>query len=887
MMKILKRLLVLILAMLILISAGLFYGYLNKDSIEELIVSEINRTLDIEVAVQDIEFSIFENFPRASLKFTNLQTKEKEKGNVGHLLNAGEISVLINLYDILRKDYNIQRIILKDAFLNFVVFSDGSHNYNVLRGKKDTARKSKVKLDLQNVLFRNVQVSYLNYRTDQEYFFRVNDGRLNGAFQSESYSLDAKGGIFVELLRAGKAVVIKKRELVTEIALIVNKQNKTYTIENCKLNTSSLQFSVTGTFESKRNGLFTNLIIESEKASLAYFLELVPAEFLQPIQDYSLKGDLLFRSEIKGELSGELLPFVTFRFELERGELSDSRSEMAFNDVQFKGTFENGKLRSKKSFRLRIEDFKAHIRSGELLGNLDIEDFDHPGIKVDFSTRIELDEFNDFIKADTLQAISGYLDVDMQFQNKLKSFDKFTISDFLSSTTTGELKLNGVDVELKRSTVTYKNINGSFRFSNKDLIIDQLNGNFSGSDFDIHGEFINILPFVFRPNERIIIKADIASQLLRIEDLLMYKTTKNDTLYRLRFSPFINFDLNLDIQELSFRKFNAKKIQGKLMLKNKKIFVEDVSLNTMDGISIIDGIIDGTNSASFKLSCNAEFESVDIQKLFTEFGNFNQSSITSNNLRGSVDASIYYSSRLSPELRVDAGSIYTLATLHISNGELVNYTPLYKLSSFVKRNELEHIHFSSLKNRIRIQDRMVFIPEMDIESNTLNLKLNGNHSFDNMIDYHVQVKLAEILNRNKKETEQIDGIFEKEDPTDGANLFLRMTGNARDPQIKYDVKAVQKKLSNDFKDEGKELKDAFRKEFKFLEGEDDSELILEEKDGQKDFLIEWEEDPTDSLIEPPVKPEKRKKKPTKKKKEEKDFIISWDEENDTINSPLP
>jgi hypothetical protein len=340
----------------------------------------------------------------------------------------------------------------------------------------------------------------------------------------------------------------------------------------------------------------------------------------------------------------------------------------------------------------------------------------------------------------------------------------------------------------------------------------------------------------------------------------------------------LNFDLNLDIEQLSFRKFSATDIKGKLRLSNKKMYVEDASLKAMDGTSKFDGIIDGTKPGNLQLSCNADFKAVNIQKLFDEFGNFNQSSITSDHLRGKVDATVYFSAALSPDLRIDASSVYTIASPDISNGELIKYTPLYKLSRFIKQEELEHIHFSSLKNRIRIRDRVVYIPEMDVESNTLNLKLNGQHSFDNMIEYHVQVKLSELLNKDKRKTEEIDGIFEKEDPSAGTTLFLKMTGNAADPDIKYDVKAVQNKLSSDFKNEGKELKEAFQKEFK-RKALDEKETYLEEKEGQQNFIIEWEEEQPDSLIE--IKhPEK--KKPTKKKNEKEDFIIIWDEENDTI-----
>lgn len=889
MLKILKRLLIVVILILVLVLAGLFYGYLNRDTIEEIVISEINQTIDIEIAVADVKFSIFDNFPYASLKFTELQTKEMVSGNSGHLLKAGEVSILINLYDIIRKNYSIERVILKDAFLNIIVFKDGTKNYSVLKKSENTSQNSSVKLDFQNVMLRNVQVSYLNYRSDQEYLFRVNDGRLNGAFESTAYTLDAKGNIYVELLKSGKAIVIKERGISTSFSINVDKQNHVYSIKDCKLSIMNLDFYISGKFKSQGDKLMTDLEIESEKSSLDSFLELVPKEFLKPISDYSIEGDLLFWSNVKGELSGKTIPAVTFNFELDQGKMNDRLSGITLNEVQLKGSFKNGELRSTKSYQLLIENLSARVRSGSISANLKIENFEHPLVAVAFSTQIDLDEFKDFIKSDTLQTISGKMDLDMQFKNRLKNFEKFTINDFLSSTTTGEMKLEGVNLSLKKSPVSYRDIRGSFQFSNKDLLIDQLEGRIAETNFKIKGEFINLLPFAFFPNEEIEIRADFYSPHLYIEDVLMYRATENDTLYRLRFSPMLNFDLNLDIDQLSFRKFNAENIKGKLRLKNQKVYVEDASLKSMDGNTTFDGIIDGTNPAFFQLSCNADFKSVSIQKLFSDFGNFNQSSITSDNLRGKVDANIYYSSRLSPDLRVDAGSVHTIAALDISNGELIQFSALYKLSRFVKQQELEHIHFSSLKNRIRIRDRVVYIPEMDVESNTLNLKLNGQHSFDNQIEYHVQIKLSELLNRDRKKTEEIDGIFEKDDPSTGTTLFLKMTGDAKDPEIKYDVQAVQKKLSSDLKDEGKELKDAFRKEFNFLKEEDASqqEIYLEEKEGQKDFILEWEEEQPDTLDEIEEEPIKKKKKPSKKKKNEKeDFIIIWDEENDTINEPL-
>jgi hypothetical protein len=108
-----------------------------------------------------------------------------------------------------------------------------------------------------------------------------------------------------------------------------------------------------------------------------------------------------------------------------------------------------------------------------------------------------------------------------------------------------------------------------------------------------------------------------------------------------------------------------------------------------------------------------------------------------------------------------------------------------------------------------------------------------------------------------------------------------MTGTASDPKIKYDIKAVRKNISSDIKKERENLKEVFRKEFSSKKNEEKEKPYFEKKDStQHDFIIEWDEEDTDSLEA--VKPKKEKtlekKLPGKK---DKDFIISFDEEEPT------
>ncbi|MCD4664320.1 MAG: DUF3971 domain-containing protein [Bacteroidales bacterium] len=883
--RIVNRLIVIFTLIIVLVIGGLVITYYYfGDETKKLVVSELNNHLNIEISVADIQFSVLENFPYASVKFTDIKTKEKLIGNSSSLLRADKLSVLFNIYDIINRNYKIEKVFLKNAFLNIIVHKDGSNNFNIY---KQPDRSTSVDINLQKVIFQNVQISYINFPSDQEYLFRIDNGNMKGAFTALNYTLDVEGNIYSQYIKSGKTIFLKKRKLKVNLKIDVDKEKSIYSIASGRLNVAGLFFNVSGIVKSGLNNKFLDLNISADKSKLNSFLGVVPALYKEPLKDYVFNGEFLFKAKIKGDFSGNMLPLIFFDFDLENGKFDHPETGVSLKNVSFNGTFENGKSKSKKSFKLKLNGFKADLKSGQIIGELNISNFEKPDVFVAINSVIDLKEIDNFIKINNLQSITGKLDLNLQFRNKLKSFRKFTINDFISSKTSGSMKISNVNIKLQNSPVKYNNIKGSFKFNNKDLIVNDFTGNLAGSDFKLKGYFINILAYVFLPNEKINVKANFSSSYLNIDDLLKYQIKDSDTIYKLRFSDRLNFDLNLNIENLKFRKFEAGNIKGHFEMKGKRLFVENASLNSMGGKTYISGTIDGTDPKKFWLNCEADFQDVNIHDLFYEFGDFGQDNLSHNHLKGKVNAKVIYKSSISQDLKIDPKSVYALGDIIINDGELINYKPLYKLSKYIKQKELEHIRFSTLKNQIQIKDEVISFPEMDVESSTLNINISGTHTFQNQIDYHVKILLSELLSKKEQKEEKIDGVFTEDDGLGRTTLFLKMTGDANDPDIKYDTKAVRKKISSDFKSEKEELKEAFRKEFirenKIEESE--KEYFEIEDTNQPDFKIEWDEDAGEfenDSIEKKVKPAQKKKPSGKKNSDKEDFIIVWDEENDTI-----
>ena len=114
-----------------------------------------------------------------------------------------------------------------------------------------------------------------------------------------------------------------------------------------------------------------------------------------------------------------------------------------------------------------------------------------------------------------------------------------------------------------------------------------------------------------------------------------------------------------------------------------------------------------------------------------------------------------------------------------------------------------------MKNKIKIENEVIYIPQMDIETSSMNLNLYGNHTFSNDIDYHVQLLLSEIIARKAAIEEDLGDNFAEDDGLGRTRLFISMSGSADDPVIKYDTREVRNKISADLKKEKIELKKVF------------------------------------------------------------------------------
>jgi hypothetical protein len=144
-----------------------------------------------------------------------------------------------------------------------------------------------------------------------------------------------------------------------------------------------------------------------------------------------------------------------------------------------------------------------------------------------------------------------------------------------------------------------------------------------------------------------------------------------------------------------------------------------------------------------------------------------------------------------------------------------------KLSRYLNDEGLSKLRFSELKNEIHIENKTVYIPQMEVRTNVTSLKISGTHTFDQQISYHVIAPLRNYKNVNLTEAKEAL----EEDGAGQSKLFLKIIGTTDDYRVSYDTEAVKKKIAGDLKKEVQELREVFKnkgtKKKKELELEED------------------------------------------------------------------
>lgn len=794
------------------IAAGLVYAY--QDKIIGLFVAEANKHITAKVEVGRISLSLFDKFPQVAVALDQVNVHEGIAESDSSLARAQKLYFTFSLFDMVRGRYNVKQLYLENGSIHVRVLKNGQVNYHIL-ATDTTAESGDFAFSLEKIHLSQVAVRYTDLQLNHAIEAHAQQMVATMDIINEKIDLEAKGDARISTIRIGKGEYFKDKSVALRTQLSISRSAQTIALRPSVVQVEGAAYEVGGQI-AYGGTTQLDLQLQGKDTNIQSLFSLLPQQFSREYSQYRSEGDVFFKGTVQGKVSAKHNPQVAFEFGARNASFYHPDIKQKIDGLHLDGYFTNGASQNAATSLLELKNLRGVLNKRPFGGSLTYRNFSNPYLAFTAKGMLDVGYVVGLLKRDDLRSGSGLADVRISFAGNLKEFKARPGNSTLN--TSGDITLHNVSLGLKELPMPLKGLHGNFMFQKNDVAVSDFKGQIGDSDFVLNGMFRNVMAWLLLDRQRLLVEADFSSQYLNFDQLLSEElNTPTDarqassaTAYKFHVSPDIAFDLSAAIRQAKFRRFRAEHIKGEVKLRNQTVSSPNISFSAIGGNFAVRGTLDARTRNHIKVSTATKLSNMSVDSLFYVFENFGQTFVMDKHLRGRLTANIVSDVYFDSQLNAKTDLMQAEIAATVRDGQLINFAPMQKMSAFVKRSELANMKFAELSNNFWIQQRTIFIPEMDIRSNLSaipSVSISGTHTFDQDMDYRIKLPLSRGA---KPDRDSVYGVV-AEDPNAGnSSLFLTLRGKESDFKLAYDNERVREKIKTDLKQEAQELKNLLR-----------------------------------------------------------------------------
>jgi hypothetical protein len=827
---------------LLLLTAGIVFtgSALVSMSYEKAIVRYLKGYLEEHLLTrlsmdENIRFRFFRGFPNTTIEVKNvllLSGADFARGDFGHsyadtLLHAQSAYLRFNPFKILRKKYDLKKIEISHGTIN--ILFDKQNRNNLKIWKSDKAAAPGYTINLKNIVISDTRIRIRSLSNALDFDGRSVKTNFRGNLATNVLSGDTKGHFRISKFTLKEKNIAHSANLQLDISMIYSGDRFRVSGGTVRLNKATAHIS--GEYKAGEKSTI-DLSLEIPKFGLNELMSIIPVNTFKSV-NYEFDGTGNLNLQVKGPLDNIDQLMVSSAFVLSNCTAKNRDTRSSFTNINVSGRISGT---SAPNFNLQVDTFHASMGKGSINGSLSVSDLNKLSFRSAMSAEVDLKELTRFAGVDSLQ-VSGFVRSTFTAAGNLK---KVTFGEALNAIQTGVFEFENANIRYGGLPVVVQNISGRAILGTT-VKLDSITLRLNETNLMVSGEIRDLGPYLSKSAQ---LKPDlsITCDILDISKYLNKEIESSNTGFKSLsvFPGRIYARAKVHSGKFIAGKFEATDVSVSLSAVRDSLFLDHFRLSFPDG-SISGTAIIRSDGSNYSVTCNAVPEKINIRQLFSVFNNFGQHFILDKNLKGDLAGSVNFYAQWDSALKIIPASVKASGEIQISNGELVQFEPMLKLSKYIDVDELRHIRFSTLNNSIYISDRMVNIPEMNINSSAFNISVAGQHSFDNAFDYRLRVLLSEVLfNKARKKKKEINEFFIEETPADQTTIPLIIAGIPSDFDVKFDRK---KAFSLTRKINSTSQPGPNPNNFK-VEWEEPADVPVEKPEketDQSDFVIEWEE----------------------------------------------
>ena len=803
----LSKILKIIGSILILLTVTLFaVPYFFKDQIKAKITEAINKKVDAKVNFENVDLSLFKNFPNANVTLYQLNIINKAPFAGDTLASIGEIDLKMSIKELFKgKDeaMDIQGIATKNGLINILFNKDGIGNYDIaIKNDNASAAAKPLMLNIKKYELENFKFKYFDESSKIKMVIDSINHEGTGDFASSKLDLVTKSTAKMTL-DMDKVNYMQNIPITLDAVLGIDLENSKYTFKENKALINQLPLEFDGFIQLVDAGQEYDLKFKTPTSSFKNFLGIIPAVYAANLDNVKTTGDFTVIGFAKGLYSDTTVPKFTIDIASKNASVQYPNLPKSIQNIIIDSKIinETGILNDtyinldKLSFRIDKDVFNAKANIRNITKNAIVD--------AALKGTINLANVSKAYPIKLEKPLSGVLKADVTTQFDMLSVEK---SQYENIKNAGTMSLSGfkyADENGKTMNIS----NALVQFNPSQVNLKQFDATTGKSDLSVTGVLENFYGFIFR-NQELKGNFNLTSNQLAVSDFMSTaEAGKTDAKTEaMKIPAFLNCSLTTKAKTVLYDNLTLKDVSGKLIVKDEKLTLENIKTSIFDGNIGLNGAV-STKGKVPTFNMDLSLKQVDIAQSFTQLDLLKKLAPLAGIINGKLNSTIKLNGNLDatamrPDLKTLTGDLLgqlLSTTLNSTNSNL-----LTALGSNLKFIDVSKINLNNLKAAITFKDGMVSIKPFNINYKDIKATIGGTHGFDQSMNYTVKFDVpAKYLGT------EANSLIARLSPADAAKLEsipvnALVTGNFTSPKISTDIKAAVTNLTNQLVQQQKE-----------------------------------------------------------------------------------
>ncbi|MBN2212882.1 MAG: AsmA family protein [Bacteroidales bacterium] len=817
--KFIKVLIIIILVLLlIVIVTPIFF----KGKIQEIAKQQINKNLNATVEFSGLNLSFIRNFPNASVVLKDLSIAGIDEFESDTLLSLKSFDVRLDLISAIKmENISIKGILIDNPVVFARILEDGKASWDIFKTTAEaeeetdtTITEITTKVSLKKFEIRDAYITFSDESSKLSAGLNNLDFLLRGDLAMDFTSLSVQSETEAVNLVMDGIRYVRDASLCMNINLDADLKNSIYILKENEISLNDLSLVFNGSVEMPDDSnIVADINFATAKTDFKSVLSLVPAIYMQDFQDVKTSGELDLNGSIKGIYNGEMkkMPDAALRLNVENGMFKYPGLPKSADNIQISvDLFYDGTLTDNS--RINLNQFHADLGGNPVDLSMNIKtpvsDMNLNGI---IRANIDLATLSDVIPVEDI-TMAGKITADIDFMGYMsyieqEEYDKFRADGNLI---VSDLVLNSPDLP-----GAFKINEAVLLFSPKFVQVSNFDAETGNSDMQFRGRLENFIPYIFK-DETISGDFRFSSNLLDLNEF-MTRTEETETIEEdtvplnvIEVPKNIDFRLTSKIDKIYYDKLEIADANGIVMVKDGKVLLEDLFMNTLEGSMKLNGEYNTLDIKAPLVDFGIQATDIDIPSAFKAFSVLEKLAPIAKAATGRVTIGMQYTSLLDAEMNPIINSIVGKGSFSSSSIGLIKSNTFAKVGDALKTKAFDNMTLQNLDVEFEIRNGRIYINPFETKMGSTGFVIAGDQGIDQTMNYDINMNIPKkILGSGANES--INKLYANAalkglhiSPSETINMNVNVGGTFTEPKISIDLKDNVKQSAEAIKDEIRE-----------------------------------------------------------------------------------